>query len=170
MKRRFQEETDLKDARMDTPKVITDDSRTASGDTVLSASVSPNQVSNVLRELDSYRRAFRLAFDEGFAAGARGGSIEAAWDISDARQSEAAFAFTRMSVGAVVNESLAWQPMSSPPSDCEPVLFYEPEQIGRHDGIIVSGYMHDDVSCDDSGRKVNASLWHPLPLLPERWE
>lgn len=40
-------EKDLKkDARMDTLKVISDDSRTASEDTVLSTPVSPTQVSN----------------------------------------------------------------------------------------------------------------------------
>lgn len=59
-----------------------------------------------------------------------------------------------------------WYPIANPPDDCEPVLFYEPGEICRHDGIIISGYMHGDVPCDDNGRKVNATHWHRLPAAP----
>lgn len=56
----------------------------------------------VLRELDGYRGAIRQAFDEGYAAARASMPLEAAWQQSEARTSEWSFAYTRMSVGAVV--------------------------------------------------------------------
>lgn len=56
---------------------------------------------DALHELDSYRDAIRRAFEEGYAAHAAGLSTDGAWRISAAREREWAFAFTRMSVGAM---------------------------------------------------------------------
>lgn len=52
----------------------------------------------VMRELDSYRAAIRDAFDEGFALSKFGGPIEKSWERSEARQTDYAFAHTRMSL------------------------------------------------------------------------
>lgn len=60
-----------------------------------------NQVSNVLRELDSYREAIRQAFEEGFGIGKLDGSITAAWERSEARQTESSFAAARIRVGGL---------------------------------------------------------------------
>lgn len=56
---------------------------------------------DVLRELDTYRESIREAFSEGHALAVSGASIRDAWERSEARQTEAAFAHTRMSVGAI---------------------------------------------------------------------
>jgi hypothetical protein len=48
----------------------------------------------LVRELESYRRAMREAFDEGFALSKLQGPIEAAWERSEARHVEAQFTET----------------------------------------------------------------------------
>jgi hypothetical protein len=69
-------------------------------------SIAPTsaRTDGVLRELDSYRAAIREAFDEGFALAKFGGPIERAWEHSEARQTDWAFAHTRISIGVVVRE------------------------------------------------------------------
>jgi len=75
-----------------------------------------SRTDDVLRELDSYRTAIREAFDEGFGFGAskRAGTIERSWEHSEARQTDYAFAHTRMSVGSVVRRSV---PAASPSAE-----------------------------------------------------
>jgi hypothetical protein len=141
------------------------DSPTASEDVAGSDRPSiPNQVSNVLRELDSYRRAIREAFDEGYAASSNRMPIEHAWERSEARQAEWGFAHTRMSVGAVVNgvTSPTW------PCGCNAASWCD-----RHRPAIFGGNQPPSDVRGDPGasRTVNApardqsssSLAHPEP-------
>lgn len=58
-----------------------------------------------------------------------------------------------------------WRPIETAP-DGDPILLYEPPQVGRHDGIIVSGYIHHCVPCNDQGRRLAATLWMPFPEAP----
>jgi len=71
------------------------------------APITPNQVSDVLHELDSYRSVIRGAFDEGYAASSNRMPIEHAWERSGSRQAEWHFAHTRMSVGGLVRRLAA---------------------------------------------------------------
>lgn len=66
--------------------------------------VSPAESTvEVLKELDSYRDTIRAAFEEGYSFGCVESNLAKSWERSQARQDEAAFAYTRMSVGAVVD-------------------------------------------------------------------
>jgi hypothetical protein len=88
------------------------------------------RATEILREVDSYRATIRTAFEEAFALSKLEGSLSAAWERSEARQVDAAFALTRIGVGAIVRELLAaapvpwadpWQPIETAPKDT-PVL------------------------------------------------
>jgi hypothetical protein len=88
--------------------------------------VSPvvgREAEELLRELDSYRAAIQNSFSEGFAMGGMRSHFEDAWSRSDARQTEAMFALTRIAIGFRYRELLvALVPRPEPRAQESPSL------------------------------------------------